>query len=449
MVHITHNKHRLLELTIHIICWGLFFGFPLFFTQDNSGSIDWREFINHSGVSLSFFVIFYINYLLFIPKVLFKEHTGQFILLNILLILVVSIGLRYWHNIIAFPPPAPRRPHLPPQYIFYIRDITSMIFTVGLSVAIRMSLRWSATELERREAVKSRTEAELKNLRNQLNPHFLLNTLNNIYALTAFDTEKAQQAIQELSKLLRYVLYDNQETFVPLTKEVEFIQNYIELMRIRVSSAVKINTNFQIRPDSQSPVAPLLFISLIENAFKHGISPTEPSFIDIMLTEKDDEIHCVIRNSNYPKNAMDKSGSGIGLEQVRKRLELLYAGRYEWHQQISSNQKEYSSILTIKIPDNNKKNAFKHGISPTEPSFIDIMLTEKDDEIHCVIRNSNYPKNAMDKSGSGIGLEQVRKRLELLYAGRYEWHQQISSNQKEYSSILTIKIPDNNKKILP
>ena len=102
-------------------------------------------------------------------------------------------------------------------------------------------------------------------------------------------------------------------------------------------------------------LAPLLFISLIENAFKHGISPTEPSFIDITLTEKDDEIHCVIRNSNYPKDAMDKSGSGIGLEQVRKRLELLYAGRYEWHQQISSNQKEYSSILTIKIPDNNKK----------------------------------------------------------------------------------------------
>ena len=126
-------------------------------------------------------------------------------------------------------------------------------------------------------------------------------------------------------------------------------------MRIRVSSAVKINTNFQIRPDSQSPVAPLLFISLIENAFKHGISPTEPSFIDITLTEKDDEIHCVIRNSNYPKNAMDKSGSGIGLEQVRKRLELLYAGRYEWHQQISPDQKEYSSILTIKIPDTNKK----------------------------------------------------------------------------------------------
>lgn len=222
-----------------------------------------------------------------------------------------------------------------------------MIFTVGLSVAIRMSLRWSATELERREAVKSRTEAELKNLRNQLNPHFLLNTLNNIYALTAFNTEKAQQAIQELSKLLRYVLYDNQETFVPLTKEVEFIQNYIELMRIRVSSAVKINTNFQIRPDSQSPVAPLLFISLIENAFKHGISPTEPSYIRIYFSESADSVCCEIANSYHPKNEADKSGSGIGLEQVRKRLELTYPGRYEWQHSVSEDEKEYKSILVI------------------------------------------------------------------------------------------------------
>lgn len=355
MTHLTHNKQYLLELTIHTICWGLFFGFPLFFTQHDNGNINWKEFINHSGVSLSFFIIFYINYLILIPTILFKEHIGRFILLNIALIFIVSIGLRYWHNMMAFPPPVRPRPYLPPQYIFYIRDITSMIFMVGLSVAIRMSLRWSATELARREAVKSRTEAELKNLRNQLNPHFLLNTLNNIYALTAFDTEKAQQAIQELSKLLRYVLYDNQETFVPLNKEVDFIRNYIELMRIRVSSQVKISTHFQIRPDSQSPVAPLLFISLIENAFKHGVSPTSPSFIDITLVEKENKIHCIIRNSNYPKNATDKSGSGIGLEQVRKRLELLYAGHYEWQHQVSSDQKEYSSILTIDIPDTNNK----------------------------------------------------------------------------------------------
>ena len=348
MVHITHNKHRLLELTIHIICWGLFFGFPLFFTQDDSGSIDWREFINHSGVSLSFFVIFYINYLLFIPKVLFKEHTGQFILLNILLILVVSIGLRYWHNIIAFPPPAPRRPHLPPHYIFYIRDITSMIFTVGLSVAIRMSLRWSATELERREAVKSRTEAELKNLRNQLNPHFLLNTLNNIYALTAFDTEKAQQAIQELSKLLRYVLYDNQETFVPLTKEVEFIQNYIELMRLRLARHVQVDVNIPTGLCRGYKIAPLLFITLIENAFKHGTSASIRSFVKINMSEPSPGvIECDIENSSFPKNETDKSGSGIGLKNLSRQLELLYAGKYNLHAESDSHI--YRSMLTIDL----------------------------------------------------------------------------------------------------
>ena len=222
-----------------------------------------------------------------------------------------------------------------------------MIFTVGLSVAIRMSLRWSATELERREAVKSRTEAELKNLRNQLNPHFLLNTLNNIYALITFDTDKAQQAVQELSKLLRYVLYDNQQMFVPLSKEIDFIRNYIELMRIRISAQVDIQTNFNIKPKSQTPIAPLIFISLIENAFKHGISPVEPSYINISISEDNDKIECTIRNSNYPKTRADKSGSGIGLEQVRKRLELVYPGIYKWDNHLSDDGKEYFSNIII------------------------------------------------------------------------------------------------------
>ena len=104
-----------------------------------------------------------------------------------------------------------------------------MILTIGLSAAIKMSGRWAQIEAARREAEKSRTEAELKNLRNQLNPHYLLTTLNNIYALIAFDTDKAQDAVQELSRLLRHVLYDNQQNFVTLAKEMDFIRNYIEL----------------------------------------------------------------------------------------------------------------------------------------------------------------------------------------------------------------------------
>ena len=235
----------------------------------------------------------------------------------------------------------------PPKWIFIMRDFFSMILTVGLSAAIRLSGRWVQVEAARREAEKSRTEAELKNLRNQLNPHFLLNTLNNIYALIAFDTDKAQTAVQELSRLLRHVLYDNQQNFVTLGKEMDFIKNYIALMRIRLSSNVTVETRFDIRPDSPTEIAPLIFISLIENAFKHGISPTDPSHIRIYFSENVHEVRCEITNSYHPKSEADKSGSGIGLEQVGKRLELTYPGRYAWKHGISEDGKEYKSVLTI------------------------------------------------------------------------------------------------------
>ncbi len=341
-------RHTLVVL-IHIICWGLFFAFPIFFAQRSNGTIDWDAFLHHSIFPLSSFLIFYLNYFILVPLLLFKEHTRQFLLANLAIVLIMTLGSRYLNNAL-FPPPIFFDRPLPPQYIFYLRDAAGLVFAAGLSVAIRMSIRWSQAEAERREAVRSRTEAELKNLRNQLNPHFLLNTLNNIYALIAFDTEKAQQAVQELSKLLRYVLYDNQQMFVPLSKEIDFIRNYIELMRIRVSPQVDIQTSFHIKPESQTPIAPLIFISLIENAFKHGISPTEPSFINIAITENEKEVCCTIHNSNYPKTRADKSGSGIGLEQVSKRLELLYAKRYRWKRSLSADGKAYTSSLCIQLP---------------------------------------------------------------------------------------------------
>lgn len=343
---IISTTHRSLELLIHIICWSLFYVFPLFFIQHNSESVNWHIFLVHSIVPTALFLIFYLNYLLLIPQILFHGRTQAFLLVNLIIIITLTFGLRYWSNL-HFPPPVDINRPAPPQYVFYMRDMASLVFAAGLSVAIRMSMRWNESEAARQEAIKSRTEAELKNLRNQLNPHFLLNTLNNIYALVSFDTEKAQQAIQELSKLLRYVLYDNQQMYVPLSKEVDFIRNYIELMRIRVSTQVSILTEFHIKPESSATIAPLLFISLIENAFKHGISPVKPSFIHLILSEDDDKICCMIRNSNHPKTETDKSGSGIGLEQVKKRLELIYPGAYQWNCNLSADQKEYTSVITI------------------------------------------------------------------------------------------------------
>lgn len=340
----TDTKFRSLEVTIHIVCWGLFFAFPLFIIPRSDGSIDWYAYLRHSFISFMLFFIFYLNYSLFVPYLLFKDKEKGFYFANVVAIGLMTLGLNYYNYL--FTPPEMDHP-MPPRIIFVIRDMSSLIFAAGLSVAIQMSKQWSRAEAERKEAIANRTEAELKNLRNQLNPHFLLNTLNNIYALIAFDADKAQQAVQELSKLLRYVLYDNQQMFVPLKKEADFMQNYVELMRIRVSSHVEIRTSFHIKPNSQTPIAPLIFISLVENAFKHGISPIEPSFIDIELSETDDAITCRIENSNHPKTAADKSGSGIGLAQVSKRLELVYPGKYKWEHSLTNDEKEYHSSITI------------------------------------------------------------------------------------------------------
>lgn len=346
----TRHSYKLLEISAHVFCWILFFAFPIIMSQGENGSIDWKAFLRYVILPTSLFSIFYLNYFLLIPKILFNDHNKKFLIINVIIIILLSIAIRWWNEMHIQPPPPEMMRHNPPSRImFMIRDTASMIFSVGLSVAIRLSIRWNETELARREAVKSMTEAELKNLRNQLNPHFLLNTLNNIYALITFDTDKAQQAVQELSKLLRYVLYDNQSMYVPLKKEIEFINNYIELMRIRVSDNVNIETHFNVKENSQTPVAPLIFISLIENAFKHGISPTNNSFIKIYIEEGKDNIICTIQNSNHPKTTTDKSGSGIGLEQVRKRLELLYPGRHEWKCWISDNNLVYNSSIILKL----------------------------------------------------------------------------------------------------
>ena len=340
------TNSRTLGVIIHIICWTVVFLSPLIFAQD-PGNMDLSEYSFHVISPIAFLIIFYLNYFVSIPKLLFKQKTLLFIIANVMTILIMAIAMRYVSNMFRLPPPGGQG--LPPVYVFFFRDCTSLIFFVVICIAVRVGSRLQEAEAARLEAIKSKTESELKNLRNQLNPHFLLNTLNNIYALISFDTDKAQQAVQELSKLLRYVLYENQEMFVPLKKEVGFIKNYIELMRIRVSPDVEIRTDFKVNADSQTLIAPLMFISLIENAFKHGISPTEPSYIHISLKEDTRHICCKIVNSNHPKAESDKSGSGIGLEQVRKRLDLIYPEKYTWERGVSPDGKEYISSITVKI----------------------------------------------------------------------------------------------------
>ncbi len=350
---LTFNRNTL----IHVLCWGLILAFPIFMYRQGDTMTDaLRHYMRSLGATLGYMIIFYLNYAYIVPKLLFENKLKSFFLYNIIAIFTtVAVMTWWWHMIGNIFPAADVRPrpfNAPPQWTRFVQLSLMLILVVGLSVAIRMSQRWNKLQEAKKEAERTRTEAELKNLRNQLNPHFLLNTLNNIYALIAFDPDKAQTAVGELSKLLRHALYDNQKKFVPLYKEVEFIQNYIDLMKIRVTDNVKITDDIDISDDDSTPIAPLIFISLIENAFKHGVSQSGAGNISIKLNNKDDKITCEIRNTNYPKHDNDKSGSGIGLEQVAKRLELMYKDHYTWKKGVDPATNEYYSIIIL---DNDNK----------------------------------------------------------------------------------------------
>lgn len=349
-----HIRFRWNPVFIHILAWTIVFLFPLLFIErvESMRRIHDFSLMRFYIQPISIAIVFYINYLWLIDRVLFRKKPVQFILYNLLLIVVANVVIYLVHHMLLpnefiprHPGPGPR----PPRPVFMQwQDSITLALMVGLSVAIKMTQKWIVTEKERQQLEQERTEAELKNLKNQLNPHFLFNTLNNIYSLIAISPDRAQSAVLELSKMLRYVLYENAQAYVPMEKELEFNHNYIELMRLRLARHVKVEVDMPRGLCRGYQIAPLLFITLIENAFKHGTSATEPSFVTIVMREPSPGvIECRIENSCFPKNENDKSGSGIGLKNLSRQLELLYPGKYTLHAE--SDTRVYRSSLTIDL----------------------------------------------------------------------------------------------------
>lgn len=354
------KAERVIEVSVHVLTWTFVFLSPLFFRRSWE-TFDLLRFMHGSLMQLLTCVAFYVNYFYLIPCYLLKSRNVKcFVALNLLMFVLSQLLMEL--SIVVWPMPMPEiggksmaencKQEFPPKIVFMLRGLITYVFTVGISVALRLSMQWKHSEQARVEAEAKRTQAELKNLKNQINPHFLLNTLNNIYALVAFDQDKAQQAILELSRLLRYMLYENQSDRVSLNKEIDFLRNYISLMKLRINNAVDVRVEFDVPEQEEIVVAPLIFISLVENAFKHGISPTENSFIHIYLKADREHLRFYCVNSNFPKSKVtDKAPGGIGLVQVASRLELSYPGRYKWTAGVSEDGKEYRSeiLLTDKI----------------------------------------------------------------------------------------------------
>lgn len=315
---------------IHIVAWGILFGLPFFFTGREQQEVTVMGYIRSVIVPLSFMLVFYMNYFLLVKQFLFRKYTLRFLLSNVGLIAFAILAVHFMMQLLPDPNIRHHRPERDWQDIVFFFSVNALFYflVAGLSVAIRMTGSWFEMEADRRELEKNSAEAELQNLKSQLNPHFLFNTLNNIYSLIAFSPERAQEAVHDLSRLLRYVLYESSQPFVPLENELDFIRNYVELMRIRLPQHVTLETDISLVNPGTS-VAPLLFISVIENAFKHGVSNNKPSFIHLDIHQDGRRIVCSIRNSYFPKDTeQDKSGSGIGIQNLRRRLELLYPSRH-------------------------------------------------------------------------------------------------------------------------
>lgn len=280
------------------------------------------------------------NFYFFIPRFLHNNKAPRFWLINALLIALANIGcffiyfdFKQWDYREVF-------------YYMTIFSVTLMyLFILGFAIGMRYIKRSQEMKLLLEEEQKRNAEAELVWLKNQLNPHFLFNTLNNISSLVRVDADVAQDSIGQLSDLLRYTLYESNKPLVPVDGEIEFMENYIDLMKLRCNDLAKIETDMRV-PVKPLKVVPLLFICLIENAFKHGVNSRLPSFVIINMTAEGNDLIFQCENSVHPKSNVDRSGSGIGLENLRRRLELTYPERYEYKQE--SDDTTYSVKIRLK-----------------------------------------------------------------------------------------------------
>ena len=247
------------------------------------------------------------------------------------------------------PPPEFRgkRPDKKPPVIIGEHDIVAIVILIlmcGMNLGIKFYFRSRNDQKKLQALEKENLEQQLEYLRYQINPHFFMNTLNNIHALVDIDPEQAKGTIVELSKMMRFILYEGDKNGVTLSREMEFLRTYVALMRLRYTDSVSIRTELPPEVPERS-VPPLMLIPFVENAFKHGISYRRPSFIDIRVRVEGDRLHFICLNSKAEKPNEEKGG--VGLANVRKRLDLLFGSNYML--EIRDEAERYSVELNIPL----------------------------------------------------------------------------------------------------
>lgn len=275
-----------------------------------------------------YLLIFIIHNSLIAPRLLLRKHRYVwYLIVNLLTITAVFSLVAIYEKYVPYdsePYILNGKASFTDLAIYW--NILLGFFMTGLNMGIKLLYRSLRDEQQMEELKRQNLQAEMDYLRYQINPHFFMNTLNNIHALIDIDTEYAKSAVIELSKMMRYVLYESGSETISLKKDIQFIENYIELMRIRYDSSIDIRFDYPDSIPNKVAIPPLLLIVFVENAFKHGVSYNHASFIQIRIGYRDDAVTAVISNSRHEKSR--PGTTGIGLENVKKRLALIYQDNY-------------------------------------------------------------------------------------------------------------------------
>lgn len=355
------GKKRILPVVLHSLAWLLLIILPQLIINrywGNNNFIAWGFYLSATLYGITF----YINYLWLVPHFYFKEKKTVYFILAILVIIVlyivfIVINQNLFHDAerdrqitdalkkLAKEKVIPRPPMKELQLYYYI--LISLIIT-GFAIGLRVIEQHSASEKRQKELEKEKLNSELAFLKNQVSPHFFFNTLNNIYSLIELNTADAQDSVLKLSKLMRYLLYESEQGETMLSNEIDFMNHYIDLMKLRLSKKVDLEIHLS-EENTNYKIPPLLFIPFIENAFKHGISYREKSFINISTQTGDNKItfNCTNSLGQQTEKDIQENHSGIGLENVKKRLNLLFPNRHSLN--IEKTDKTFQVILEINL----------------------------------------------------------------------------------------------------
>lgn len=334
------QKLNLTNFIIHVVCWLVFLALPLVFIGgEHSNFAPVLSMFLYWQFCLYFGILFYLNTQIFIPRLYIPGRTALYFI-AIFLLLIFTLLLKPFDQLVnhsqvlalqmvrTLPAElAMHSPTSPPRAGIDIASIFLFVMIITLGMALSISKQWRISEQRANLAEADKANAELSFLKAQINPHFMFNTLNNIYTLAVTNNPNTPESILKLSNIMRHITEDAISTHISLMDEIRFISDYIDLQKLRLGSSTPIHYSINGNIDQQK-IAPLLLITFIENVFKYGISKHEKSPVTIFLDYRNHSLTFKTINKIFPSQ-QNLESTGIGLQNTRKRLDHLYAGKYD------------------------------------------------------------------------------------------------------------------------